>query len=145
MYFISQMLFQDRFKIISLLAQPLAFHSSGVSQQFLVVIIFILNLEDRRRVSLKSCPFSQRFLVLASCYPLELFHLSDSLFLPIRSISEVVFPFLFTRVHRSRRTLCPHISATVIQLSPRFCAVLFINSLSICSFASKSPLAYLFF
>ena len=31
------------------------------------------DFEDRRRVSLKSCPFSWRFMVLASCHPLKSF------------------------------------------------------------------------
>ena len=70
---------------------------------------------------------------LASCYPLDLFHLSDILFLTIGSMSGVVFPFLFTGGHRSRRILRPQISATIIQLSQCFVQVFF-NQLMISLF-----------
>ena len=83
------------------------------------------HLKTEEEFSSKPCPSSRSFVVLASCYPLELFHLSDILFLPIRSMSGVVFPFLFTGGHHSRGILCPHISAKVIHLSRCFVQVFF--------------------
>ena len=68
-----------------------AFHSTGVPQLFWWC--FSSSFEDRRRVPLKSCPFSRSFVVLASCYPLELFHLSDIPF----SQPSGVFQKLFSR------------------------------------------------
>lgn len=69
-----------------------AFYSPGVSQQMMVVLIIILNIwRPKKSSSSKSCSFSRSSVVLASCYPRELFHSSDILFLSIRSVSEVDF------------------------------------------------------
>ena len=124
MNFISQMLFQDRFQIISLLAQPLCFSFYRNISVILVVFLVVIS-GSKKNFSSKSCQFYRRFVVLASCYLLELFHLSDILFLTIRSMPGVVFLFLFTKGHRSRRILRPHISATVIHLSRCFVQVFF--------------------
>ena len=88
MNFISQMLLQDRFQILSWSGQHF---SPGVSQQFWCSFSSSFStFEDRRRISLKSCPFSQRFAVLARCYPIKLF-LFVQFFSSIRSISGVAF------------------------------------------------------
>ena len=107
MNFISQMPFQDQFQIISSLAQPLCFSFSR-SISVILVLFLVVIWRPKKSLSSKSCLFSRRFVVPTSCYPRELFHLSDIVFLPIRSISEVVFPFLFIGGHRSRRILRPH-------------------------------------
>ena len=74
MFSISQMLFQDQFLIISLLAQPLCFpFSRSISVISVVFLVVFLSFEDRR--SFSSCPFSRSFVVLVSCYRLELFRL----------------------------------------------------------------------
>ena len=68
-----------------------SFHSPGVSHQFWCCFSSSFStFEDQRRVSFKSCPFSRRFVVLASCYPLKLF-LVVQFFSSIRSISGAVF------------------------------------------------------
>ena len=132
MNFINQMLFQDQFQtlfivgstsLLFILPEYLS-NFGGVSRR---------HLKIAEEFSSKSCPFSRRFVVLVSCYPLELFHLSDILFLPNRSMSGVVFPFLFTEGHHSRRILHPHILAIVIQLSRCFGQVFF-NQLMISLF-----------
>ena len=92
------------------------------------------HLKIAEEFSSKSCPFSRRFMVLASCYHLESFQFVRYSFLTIRSLSEVVFPFLSTGGHHSRRILRPHISATVIQLSRCFVQVFF-NQFAISSFS----------
>ena len=42
----------------------------GDLNNLVVFLIVIPTFEDRRRVPLKSCPFFQRFMVLALCHPL---------------------------------------------------------------------------
>ena len=100
MDFISQMFFQDQFQFISLLAQPLRFSFYRSTSVILVVFLLVIS-RPKKSFSSKSCPLSGRFMVLASYYPLDLFHSSDFLFLSIRSMSGVVFPFLFTGGHHS--------------------------------------------
>ena len=68
-----------------------SFHSPGVSHQFQCCFSSSFSTFEDRRVSFKSCPFSRRFVVLASCYPLKLF-LVVQFFSSIRSISRVAFP-----------------------------------------------------
>ena len=49
-----------------MLAQPLRFSfSRSISTILVFFLVVILNIEDRRRISLKSCPLSRKFAVLA--------------------------------------------------------------------------------
>ena len=61
---------------------------SVISVVFLVVI-----WRPKKSSSFKSCPFSQRFVILATCYPLELFRLSDILSYPSGVCQELFFHF----------------------------------------------------
>ena len=127
MNFISQMLFQDLVQILFIVGSTLPlFHSLGVSQQFRWCFSSIAE-----EFSFKSCPFSRRFAVLASCYPIKLFHLSDILFLPIRSMSEVVFPFLFTGGHHSSYhfLIIPVLRSSVLQSAHDLFVLLHLNPL----------------
>ena len=80
MNFISQMPFQDQFQIISLLAQPLCFSSSQSIPVILVVFLVII-WRPKKKISLKSCPFSRKFAVLARRYPIKLFQVMQILFI----------------------------------------------------------------
>ena len=79
MNFISQMPFQDRFQIISLLAQPLRFSFYRSTSIILVVFLVVIG-RPKKSLSSKSCLSYRSFVVLASRYPLELFRLSEILF-----------------------------------------------------------------
>ena len=62
------------FKLFSWLAQPPCFSfSRSISTILVLFLIIFLNIRRPRRISLKSCPFSRRFMLLAWCYPLKLF------------------------------------------------------------------------
>ena len=82
MNFISHMSSPRSFKFFSSLVQLFYSSYSGVSEQFLVVFIVVILRFWRPKKSFfsKSCPFSQSFVVLASRYPLDLFHLWVILF-----------------------------------------------------------------
>ena len=66
MNFISQTLSKINFKLFHCWLNLFAFHSPGVSQQFWCSFSSSFStIEDRKRISLKFCPFSRRFAVLA--------------------------------------------------------------------------------
>ena len=88
----SHVLSKIAFKFFSLLAQPLCFSFYRNISVILVVFLVVIS-GSKKNFSSKSCQFYRRFVVLASCYLLELFQLSDILFLPIRSMSGIVFRF----------------------------------------------------
>ena len=124
------------FKSFSLLTLPLRFSFSRSISVILVVFLVVI-WRPTKSFSSKSCLFSLRFVVLASYYPLKLFHLSDILFLTIRSILEVVFPVSFHRRPSFQ------LSFSIYPGASFKCSL--ISSWSLCSFAFKYPLAYLFF
>ena len=141
----------------SLLAQPLYFfHLPGVSQQFWCSFSSSFSTsEDRRRVSLKSCPFSWRFMSLAWCYPLKLFPVVQFFFIhpeyfrscfPSRSSGGHLFGiFLHSKFSYSFSNYSISVPLRSSQYSPGAsfkCSL--ISSWSLCSFASKFPLAYWF-
>ena len=121
--------FQDRFQIIFQCWLNLFVFSSfrsvstihgGVSRRHSRI------LKTEEEFLLNPYPFSQRFAVLASYYPLELFHLSDILFLTIWSMSEVLFPFLFIGGHHSsyRPIIIPMLRSSILyqfMISSFFC------------------------
>ena len=110
--------FQDRFQIISLLAQPLCFSFSwsistthgGVSHRL------SQHRRPRKRFLLKS--WSTLLKIHGSSFMPSpyLFRSWEILFIHPEYVGSC-FPFLFTEGHRSRKILRSHISATVIQLS----------------------------
>ena len=132
MNFISQMPFQDRFQTLFIVGSTsLLFILPEYFSNFVVFLVV-------SRRPKKSFPLSIAILskIHGSSFMLSVSNYSICqifLCLPIRSMSGVVFPFLFTGGHRSRRILRPHISATVIQLSRCFVQVFF-NQLMISLF-----------
>ena len=111
--------------------------SRSISVISVVFLVVILSFEDWSRVSQKSCLFSRSFVVLASCYPLELFHLSEVPFLTHPEHVSSCFPISFYRRPSFQLSFYIYPGASFK------CSL--ISSWSLCSFASKSPLAYCFF
>ena len=99
---ISQMHFQDRFQIISLLAQPLRF-SFYRSISVILVVFLVVSSRSKKSLSSKSYLFSRRFVVPTSCYPRELFHLSDIPFLYHPEFVRSCFPVYFHRRRTSQK------------------------------------------
>ena len=74
---------------------PFSFHSRSIST--IHGGVSHRHLKTEEEFSSKSCPFSRRFVLLASCYPLELFHWSD---IPFPTHPEYVRSCFFISFHR---------------------------------------------
>ena len=90
------------------------------------------NFEDRRRVPLKSCPFFQRFMVLALCHPLIIVFDCENSF-QLSGANSRVFSIsypesIFSNIIHSQ------LSAHVLQFYRCFVQVIF-NQLVISSFS----------
>ena len=111
-----------------------------------LVVFLVVIWIPKKSFSSKSYSFSRIFVILASCHPLELFQSSDILFLPIRSMSEVVFSRFFSPeaiVPEEFFVLTFQLPLSNYPGASFKCSL--ISSWSLCSFASKSLLAYWFF
>ena len=124
------------FKFFSLLAQPLRFSFSRSISVILVVFLVVI-WRPKKNFSSKSCPFSRSFVVLASCYQSRIIPFVRYSFSYPSGVCQKLFSRFF-----SPEAIIP---AIVLYLSRFFVQVFFISSLSLCSFASKSPLAFWFF
>ena len=91
---ISHMPFQDRFQIISFLAQPLCFSfSRSIS---VILVVFLVIIWRSKKIYHKSCPFPRRFPVLARCYAIKLFLVMQILFIHPKYVRSCL-PISFNR------------------------------------------------
>ena len=112
----------------------------------ILVVFFIVIWRPKKSFSSKSCLFSRSFVVLASCYLLKLFHLSDIPFLTHLEYVRSCFSFSFHRRPSFQKKFFVLTFQLPLSNYPGAsfkCSL--IGSWSLCSFASKSPLAYWFF
>ena len=132
------------FQMLSLLAQPLCFSFSQSISVILVVFLVII-WRPKKSFSSKSCLFSRSFVVLVSCYPRELFRLSD-----ILSYPSGVCQYLFFHFFLSEAIIPEEFFVLTFQLplsnypgASFKCSL--ISSWSLYYLASKSNLAYWLF
>ena len=132
-------------KFFSLLAQPLCF-SFYRSISVILVVFLVIIWRPKKSFFSKSYPFSRRFVVLASCYQSRIIPFVRYSFSYPSGVCQKLFSHFF-----SPEAIVPEeffVLTFELPLSSYLGASFkcsLISSWSLCSFSSKSPLAYWFF
>ena len=89
------------------------------------------HLKTEEEFSSNPCPCSRSFVVLASYYPLKLFHLSDIPFLNHPEFVRSSFPVSFTGGHHFsyRYLIIPVLRSSVLQSACNFFVLVHLNPL----------------
>ena len=81
------------FKLFFIVGSTTLFFSFSRSISVILVVFLVVIRRPKKSFPSHHCLSSRRFMVLASYHPLELFQFVRYSFLPIRSISGVIFRF----------------------------------------------------
>ena len=132
------------------------FFSFSRSISVILVVFLVVSRRLKKSFSSKSCPFSRRFVLLASYYPIKLFLVMQilfihpehfrSCFLSRSSGGHLFGRFLHSKFSDSFSNYSISVPFRSTQYSPsasfKYSSI---SSRSLRSFASKSPLAYWLF